>query len=259
MKTAQLLLFLAVICTACSKDSSDPKVLFDETDPRLDAARFYFVDQSYYAVQYKYNGDGLLDSETQLLTNGQPLLTTTYKYKEQFLTEQRISGNPKVTAFTYQYIKDTLVSVDYHDFQLPPDHLHFTRSYSYPEKGIVKIVEQDVLTKTTQHIYLFIRDGNIVKTKVLDPVTDQVKEETAFEYDQHPNPYSGLTGKGDYMKFYSANNVTVERTLFRNSASVNQEVRYEYEYSPGGWPLKKHQVLGGSKKLLEQEYIYKGR
>jgi hypothetical protein len=255
MKKICLLLFLAICCTACSEKSEDPIIIIDPADePLIKAAHFYFIDQSHYKVEYKYNSADLLEKEIQLKENGEPLAATTYKYDNFQLVEQRVGADPETAAFKYQYRGDTLTFAEYKDFAPKPQH--FTRTYSYPDNDIVRIVEQDMLTKNEQHIYLYIKSGNIVRTKTLDPFTDRVKEETEFEYDEHPNPYFALTGKAGLPMFLSQRNVTVMRTLFRNGESINSEIRYAYDYD-GAWPVRKYQLLANNKKLLEQEYFYK--
>lgn len=252
MKKTRLLLLLALFCAACSDPSEDPEIIIDPLEePRLSAAHFYFVDKTHYRVKYQYNN--LLEKEIQLKENGDPLFVTSYKYDGIKLVEQQLGTDPQAGKFTYQYKGDTLISAEYKDSAAKPQH--FTRAYSYPDKNTVRIVEKNVVTKTEQHIYLYIESGNIVRTKTLDPVTDQVMEETEFEYDERPNPYFALTGKDGLPMFRSQRNVTVMRTLFRNGASVNSEIRYTYEYN-GPWPVKKYQLLANGQKLLEQEYFY---
>ena len=252
MKKTRLLLFLALCCAACSDPSEGPEIIIDPpAEPGIKAAHFYLTDQSYYRVEYKYNY--LLEKEVHLKENGEPLSVITYKYDNYRLIEQQLDTDPKAGKFTFQYNADTLISAEYKDSAAKPQN--FTRTYSYPDKSTVRIVEKDVVTKKEQHIYLYIENGNIVRTKTLDPVTDQVKEENQFEYDEHPNPYYALTGKAGLPMFRSQRNVTVMRTLFRNGESVNSEIRYAYEYK-GAWPAKKYQLLTNGKKLLEQEYFY---
>ncbi len=252
MKKIQVLLFLALFCAACSEKPEDPDIIIDPvSEPRIRAAHFYFVDHSHYRVEYHYNN--LLEKEIQLKENGEPLAVTTYKYDNYRLVEQQMDADPKNGKFTFQYKGDTLISAEYKDFAAKPQN--FTRTYSYPDKNVVRIVEKDIIGKTEQHIYLYIESGNIVRTKTLDPFTDRVKEETQFEYDEHPNPYYPLTGKAGLPMFRSQRNVTLMRTLFRNGESVNSEIRYAYDYN-GAWPVRKYQLLTNNKKLLEQEYIY---
>lgn len=254
MKKLYLLLFLAIYCTACSDKSEDPIIIIDPAEePLIKAAHFYFIDQSHYRVEYKYNSADLLEREIHLKENGEPLTATTYKYDNYRLVEQQMGAGPEIAGFNYQYRGDTLIFAEYRDFAAKPQH--FTRTFSYPGDHVVRIVEQDMLTKNEQHIYLYIESGNIVRTKILDPFTDRVKEETEFEYDERPNPYFALTGKAGLPMFRSQRNVTVMRTLFRNGESANSEIRYAYDYE-GPWPVRKYQLLANNKKLLEQEYFY---
>lgn len=252
MKKTRLLFFLALFCAACTEQSTEPEIIIDPiAEPGLKAAHFYLTDQSHYRVEYKYNN--LLEKEIHLKENGEPLSVTTYKYDNYRLIEQQLDADPKAGKFTFQYNADTLIFSEYKDSAEKPQN--FTRTYSYPDKNTVRIVEKDLVSKTEQHIYLYIEEGNIVRTKTLDPVTDQVKEENQFEYDQHPNPYFPMTGKAGNPMFRSQRNVTLMRTLFRNGESVNSEIRYAYEYK-GAWPVKRYQLLTNDKKLLEQEYFY---
>ena len=253
MKKTRLLLFLALCCAACSEPSGDPEIIIDPpADPILRAAHFYFTDQTHYRVEYQYGF--MLEKEIERKENGDTLTLTAYKYDKYVrLIEQRMGTDPQAGIFTYQYNGDTLISAEYKDSAPIPQH--FTRAYSYPDEKTVRIVEQNNVTKTVQHIYLYIEKNNIVRTKTLDPVTDQVIEEIEFEYDNYFNPYFRMTGKSDISRFYSPNNITVMRTRFRRGESVNSEVRYAYEYR-GPFPIKKYQLLANNKRLLEQEYFY---
>nr|WP_295932515.1 hypothetical protein [uncultured Dyadobacter sp.] len=258
MKTTQLLLLLAMLCAACSQPSTIP--IPDEylhgAGTRLESSRFFFVDQSHYTVDYTYASTGLLDKETQLKTDGSPLFITSYEYDNGKIVAQHNGAGPRLASFIFRYQKDSLVHAEYEEFRDKPEKQHFTRTYSYPEKDIVMITEKDLVNDKSQYILLYMKDGNTIRTKTLDPITDDVKEETAFEYDNHPNPYYGLTGTPDFSRFRSKNNVTAIKTLFRNGVSVQDEVRYAYDYLSNGLPAKKYQVLTGNKKLAEQEYIY---
>lgn len=247
-----LLLFVFLCFAACTEQSTNPEIIIDPLQvPRLRAAHFYFTDQSHYSVEYQYKL--LLEKEIHLKDNGEPLSVTTYKYDLNRLMEQQLGNDPNAGKFTFQYKGDTLIGSEYKDAAAKPQH--FTRTYSYPDKNTVKIVEKDIVAKTEQHIYLYTEMENIVRTKTLDPVTDQVKEEVQFEYDEHPNPYFSMTGIEGIPMFRSQRNVTLMRTLFRNGESVNSEIRYAYEYN-GPWPVKKYQVLTNNQKVLEQEYFY---
>lgn len=256
MKPTQLLLLLVMLCAACSEPSTAPDDRLDAVDTRLKSSHFFFIDQSHYTVDYTYTPMGLLEKEIQLEINGDTLFVTSYVYGNGKLIAQHNGADPRLASFTYQYKKDSLVEAEYEEFRSRPDKQHFTRSYSYPEKDMVMITELNLVSNKSQHILLYLKDGNIIRTKTLDPFTDQVMEETAFEYDNHPNPYHGLTGTPDFSRFPSKNNVTVIQTLFQNGGSVHAEVRYTYDYLDNGLPAKKYQILAGNKKLLEQEYIY---
>lgn len=257
MKKTRLLLLLAIFCSACSEQSEDPYIIIDPpAEPRIVSAHFYFTDQSHYKVKYHFNSAELLEKEIQLKENGDTLAITTYKYDNNYrLLEKQMGTNPKTAAFTYQYKGDTLISAEYKEFAPNPKPQHFTRTYSYPENDLIQIIEKDMLTKIEQHIFLYIKGGNIVRSKTLDPFTDQVKEEVQFEYDDRFNPYFKLTGKAGLSMFHTQSNVTVMRTLVRNGEWVNSEIRYVYDYkSP--WPVKRYQLLANNQKLLEQEYFY---
>lgn len=247
---------LAMLCTACSQPSTIPDEYLHPPGTRLESSRFFFVDQSHYTVAYNYGSNGLLDRETQLKADGSPLFVTSYEYENGKLTAQHNGSDPKLASFTYRYQKDSLVHATYEEFRDKPEKQHFTRTYSYPEKDFVMITEKDLVNDKSQYILLYMKDGNTIRTKTLDLFTDQVKEETTFEYDNHPNPYYGLTGTPDFSRFRSKNNVTAIKTLFQNGASIQAEVRYIYDYLGNGLPAKKYQVLAGNKKLTEQEYIY---
>ncbi|MBO9612972.1 MAG: hypothetical protein J7619_09770 [Dyadobacter sp.] len=256
MKKTRLFLFLSLFCAACMEQPEEPLIIIDPpAEPVIIAARFYLTDQSHYKVEYRRNSNNLMEQEIQYKENGDTLLVSKYKYLNYQLAEQQIGINPNIAGFTYQYKGDTLIAAEYKESAASPKPQHFTRTYSYPEKNIVRIVEQNMLTKAVQHTYLYLQQGNIVRTKVLDPVTDQVKEETQFEYDEHPNPYYTLTGRDGLPAFRSQRNVTLIKTLVRNGESVNSEIRYAYDYT-GPWPVKKYQVLANNQKFLEQEYIY---
>lgn len=256
MKTTQLLLLLAMLCAACSQPSTIPDEYLHAAGTRLESSHFFFIDQSHYTVDYTYGATGLLDKETQLKADGSPLFVTSYEYEKGKVVAQHNGTNPRLASITYRYQNDSLVHAAYEEFRNKPEKQHFTRTYSYPEKDIVMITEQDLMNGKSQYILLYMKDGNTIRTKTLDLFTDQVKEETAFEYDNHPNPYYGQTGTPDFSRFRSKNNVTAIKTLFRNGAFVQDEVLYTYDYLANGLPAKKYQVLPGDKKLPEQEYIY---
>lgn len=256
MKQTRLLLFLALCCAACTESATEPEIIIDPpAEPVIVAAHFYFTDQSHYKVEYHRNPIGLVEAEIQFKENGDTLSVNRYKYVNYQVAEQQIGTNPKIAGFTYQYKGDTLIAAEYKESATNPKPQHFTRTYSYPEKNVVRIAEQNMVTKVVQHTYLYFQQGNVVRTKTLDPLTDHVIEETQFEYDERPNPYYNLTGRDGLPMFRSQRNVTVVKTLFRNGESVNSEVRYAYDYK-GPWPVKKYQVLANNQKLLEQEYIY---
>lgn len=257
MKPLNLFLLVSTIILnqGCRKDYCQD----NEPDPvrKLSGSRFYFINGTYHAIEYKYSDQSKLISEKEYDVNGQSLFETFFHYQNDRLSIEELGSSPKISELRYTYNNQLLSETEYIDYQNRPVKQHFRRSFIYEDGNMIKIIEMDLQNSNRSNYTVLNYTGkNITSVKVYDLTPNVLTHEAHLEYDNKKNPFYGIKENTGDAKYACRNNVVSVKTLVRNGNPVDEVITYSYEYNSENYPIKKAWVYTGAGKLIEETYFY---
>ena len=258
MRKIYIMLSLLVTVVACKKEGARLEIA-PSLDPKLKSIRYYFVDKTFYDVRYAYDAYNRIVKVEQINENGTSIGAEDRYYNGDKLDSILTSDKQSRSKMTYIYRDGKLNSMRYYEYASTSGQfkLYYERLFEYIGSDISKTTDlyiqggYNTFTVYTHH------DQNISETKTYLLATNELIDDTQYEYDDKRNPlYQDRPNKNDYsMLFNNRNNIVLEKYLYRKSQGVG-EVKYKYTYNTNDYPVTQSIVGLHDQLIIDQAFSY---
>lgn len=262
MKYICLLAFLALTAISCKKDSGKPEEEL-KTEPdllrgSLKTSNFYYIDGTYYVKHYSYDNRGKLIKDEDKTQEGTLMSSRQYEYDvyRKLRTLSLWSATAKVAEHAYTYNNDRLVKSEYKEYVGGQLQVIFEQVFEYKNERLYKVIVNHFNSPASYYIILNWDGGNIISQKRYELSSDQLTEETVYEYDDKINPYHHLDMPSDGNPRYSSVNNATKNTTTTIATGVTTQIVAEFEYDTSAQPVKQYNRFSDGRKLNEQSYTY---
>jgi len=251
MKKITLALLLAASLLGCKKSSIDTA---PEPNPvqrwRISTSRTLNPNGHFILQTSSYSDNGLLKKEVSKDESTGLNIIQEYFYVNKIPEYSIISSDyRKISRINYFYANERLVKMDYLEYdQSGISSLTFSRSFEYSGNVLSKIITLSAQGMARYYETFTFSGDNLTEAKTFSS-DGIIQDMTEYLYDMEINPYKGNLDKYDQAIGLSKNNVMRVRHTNYNNPAASSDRRYEYEYNPEKFPLKKSFIAPTSREL----------
>jgi hypothetical protein len=247
------------IFSSCVKDIEESITTIEENEDLVQSTSYYFTDQTYYKINYFYDDKGRVIKKEEEDPKKVFRLYETVEYdNDQINAVQKGSEQGKIGEYRFSFNKGMVSSIEY--WLINENGLlkrWNKRTFEYDNQYITKTITENFDDSNHYYTLFLHKNQNVIAVKVIDFRSQEVVEETTYEYDNNPNPFLNK-----FPEYYglpissSKNNVVFQKTSYKNSNKTDTELSFHYDYNKSGLPIKKYIKGKQGQLFFEESYSY---